>query len=173
MRRGETINSRARPGLWTALAAARALARAVVAAVAGLAVCLAAATVPAVAAQHPGGPAASHSRRAAGQHADAGRMNHRARWAHLAAGASHTCGIRTGGTLWCWGYNYSGQLGIGSHGIDAEQDRPRQVTGCATREYSHDPPAPPALSPARPPRPHPANAGPDPSTEPRESRVKA
>jgi len=35
-------------------------------------------------------------------------------WTSLAAGVSHTCGIRRDGTLWCWGYNGHGQLGIGS-----------------------------------------------------------
>lgn len=38
-------------------------------------------------------------------------------WADVAAGggafAGHTCGIRTDGTLWCWGADASGQLGLG------------------------------------------------------------
>src|SRR4051812_36162130 len=32
----------------------------------------------------------------------------------VAAGYAHTCSIRTPGTLWCWGGNYSGQLGDGT-----------------------------------------------------------
>lgn len=32
----------------------------------------------------------------------------------IAAGERHTCGILTGGTLLCWGYNWNGQLGDGS-----------------------------------------------------------
>jgi alpha-tubulin suppressor-like RCC1 family protein len=32
----------------------------------------------------------------------------------VATGASHTCAIKTDGTLWCWGLGASGQLGIGS-----------------------------------------------------------
>ena len=49
-------------------------------------------------------------------------------WASLTAGSFHTCATRTGGTLWCWGWNVFGQLGLGNH---TEQDRPRQVSGCA------------------------------------------
>ena len=35
-------------------------------------------------------------------------------WTRAAAGARHTCGIRTfeGGTVWCWGLAVDGQLGI-------------------------------------------------------------
>jgi alpha-tubulin suppressor-like RCC1 family protein len=32
-------------------------------------------------------------------------------WRQLAAGGSHTCGITTGGTAYCWGSNANGQLG--------------------------------------------------------------
>jgi len=35
-------------------------------------------------------------------------------WANVSTGDSHTCGVRTDGTLWCWGYNRLGQLGLGS-----------------------------------------------------------
>jgi alpha-tubulin suppressor-like RCC1 family protein len=42
-----------------------------------------------------------------------------------ALGYAHTCATRTGGTLWCWGYNVAGQLGLGG---DTDQDLPRQVT---------------------------------------------
>ena len=34
-------------------------------------------------------------------------------WASTSAGSSHTCGVRVEGSLWCWGYNEFGQLGIG------------------------------------------------------------
>ena len=90
----EILNSRARPALRAAPAAARVV---VFAAVAGLAVIVAA--TPALAAQHPGGTAASHARAGAtGRHTAAGRMSPGPRWAHVAAGSIHTCGIRTGGT---------------------------------------------------------------------------
>lgn len=40
-------------------------------------------------------------------------------WIRVAAGAEHTCGIRAGKTLWCWGGNDSAQLGIAREGPDA------------------------------------------------------
>lgn len=32
----------------------------------------------------------------------------------IGGGANHTCAVRTGGKLSCWGFNYSGQLGTGN-----------------------------------------------------------
>ncbi|MCB1395707.1 MAG: chromosome condensation regulator RCC1 [Rhodobacter sp.] len=32
----------------------------------------------------------------------------------LAAGGRHTCAVTESGALWCWGYNASGQLGVGT-----------------------------------------------------------
>ncbi len=32
----------------------------------------------------------------------------------IAAGEYHTCAIKPDGTVWCWGYNYEGQLGVGT-----------------------------------------------------------
>lgn len=34
-------------------------------------------------------------------------------WATVAAGQNHTCAIRADGSLWCWGDNPDGQLGLG------------------------------------------------------------
>jgi alpha-tubulin suppressor-like RCC1 family protein len=52
-------------------------------------------------------------------------------WQSLSAGESHTCGIQTAGsgsastsTLWCWGANNFGQLGVGSF---EEIHEPEQV----------------------------------------------
>lgn len=35
-------------------------------------------------------------------------------WGSVSAGPSHTCALRTDASLWCWGYNDHGQLGLGS-----------------------------------------------------------
>jgi uncharacterized protein YjdB len=37
-----------------------------------------------------------------------------ANWASVSAGSSHTVAIKTDGTLWAWGDNFSGQLGDGT-----------------------------------------------------------
>jgi alpha-tubulin suppressor-like RCC1 family protein len=70
----------------------------------------------------------------------AARASSAALWIHVAAGGGHTCGIRMGNTVWCWGDNQSGQLGTGPTG---NQDRPQQITYPTTRwasitaGYSH------------------------------------
>lgn len=35
-------------------------------------------------------------------------------WTEVVASRSHTCGIRGGGSLWCWGLNSNGELGDGT-----------------------------------------------------------
>ena len=119
MIRGGILNSRAGRA-WPA--AARALAGAL----AALGVAVAAAGAPALASQRSGGPAASHAPEGAtGPRPAAGRMSPGDPWAHVAAGGDASCGIRTDGTLWCWGAGSWGQLGRGSL---TDQDQPRQVT---------------------------------------------
>jgi alpha-tubulin suppressor-like RCC1 family protein len=36
-------------------------------------------------------------------------------WSVVAAGGTHSLGIRSDGSLWAWGWNHSGQLGIGDN----------------------------------------------------------
>ena len=38
-------------------------------------------------------------------------------WSALSGGSGHTCGVRTDGTLWCWGDNLQGQIGIGTFSV--------------------------------------------------------
>jgi alpha-tubulin suppressor-like RCC1 family protein len=45
-------------------------------------------------------------------------------WADVASGFSYTCGIRTDGSLWCWGDNGNGELGLGDK---TERDVPVRV----------------------------------------------
>ena len=35
-------------------------------------------------------------------------------WSSVSLGGEHACGTRANGTLWCWGSNIEGQLGIGT-----------------------------------------------------------
>jgi alpha-tubulin suppressor-like RCC1 family protein len=46
-------------------------------------------------------------------------------WVQVATRTTHTCGIRSDGTLWCWGKNDAGQLGDGSE--EASRLEPVQV----------------------------------------------
>lgn len=45
-------------------------------------------------------------------------------WSSVSVGQDHACGLRAGGTLWCWGRNADGQLGTGT---TTDQDSPVQV----------------------------------------------
>lgn len=78
---------------------------------------------------------------ASGQLGDARRINsttpiplavgfESSKWSRLSAGESHTCGISTGGSAYCWGENASGQLGNGAPGPDA--DTPTSAAGGLT-----------------------------------------
>jgi len=46
------------------------------------------------------------------------------KWSSVSAGFKHTCGIKTNGSLWCWGLNNVGQLGLGD---TTERHAPTQV----------------------------------------------
>ena len=47
----------------------------------------------------------------------------------MGTGATHTLAIKTDGTLWVWGRNYWGQLGINADGNGTEKSSPVQIPG--------------------------------------------
>jgi alpha-tubulin suppressor-like RCC1 family protein len=47
---------------------------------------------------------------------------------NVSAGADHTCAVKTDHTIWCWGNNLNGQLGIGTTDAAAHPN-PLQVPG--------------------------------------------
>ena len=51
----------------------------------------------------------------------------RSRWDAISGGELHACGIRLDHTLWCWGRNDHGELGVKLNLADWEADEPRQV----------------------------------------------
>ena len=55
------------------------------------------------------------------------RVGTESNWLQIAGGDSHTCALKTNGTLWCWGYNYYGQLGIGNSGSGSDKKIPTQA----------------------------------------------
>ncbi len=52
----------------------------------------------------------------------------RSGWASFGTGQGHTCGVGTDGTLWCWGRNTEGELGLG----DGQPLQVRDVTQVGT-----------------------------------------
>ncbi len=61
-------------------------------------------------------------------------------WAQISAGRAHTCGIKLDGTLWCWGRNVDGEVGVASPHLEIAT--PQQVDGstwsfiAATRRHT-------------------------------------
>jgi alpha-tubulin suppressor-like RCC1 family protein len=47
-------------------------------------------------------------------------------WCQVSAGVNHSLGVRTNGTLWAWGYNSFGQLGIN---VSSDRSSPVSVVG--------------------------------------------
>ena len=46
-------------------------------------------------------------------HSTPTRVGTATNWVAVVAGGYHSLGLRADGTLWAWGYNYYGQLGLG------------------------------------------------------------
>jgi hypothetical protein len=69
-------------------------------------------------------------------------------WGSVAAGGSHSLGIKSDGTLWAWGYNHDGQLGNGSISY---QPTPAQIIALITSYTVTPSPGPNgSLSPSTP-----------------------
>jgi alpha-tubulin suppressor-like RCC1 family protein len=47
---------------------------------------------------------------------------------NIALGGYHTCAVNDSKQLYCWGYNYGGQLGIGTSGTGADKSTPQLLT---------------------------------------------
>lgn len=47
---------------------------------------------------------------------------------HIALGNNHSCALSYQGTVWCWGWNQFGQVGMGQVGAEAFVTRPQQIT---------------------------------------------
>lgn len=53
-------------------------------------------------------------------------------WSDVVAGYGFTCARKTGGTLWCWGRNSVGQLGVGDAGDGTDRTVPTREASAAT-----------------------------------------
>ena len=54
-------------------------------------------------------------------------------WKQVSGGYFHTVAIKKDGTLWSWGYNYSGQLGLGYYAaLNKGNSSPIQISGGGT-----------------------------------------
>lgn len=53
-------------------------------------------------------------------------------WANISFGSGHAIAIKTNGTLWSWGDNFAGQLGLGTSGAANYKSSPNQVGALTT-----------------------------------------
>ncbi len=53
------------------------------------------------------------------------------KWSTVTVGFWHTCATRISGALWCWGYNFAGQVGDGT---TTDRHHPRRVGTAASWE---------------------------------------
>lgn len=55
----------------------------------------------------------------------------------VSAGRDYACRVKADTTLWCWGYNFQYQLGIGQQGFaDLDNATPQQVAGAGWRQVA-------------------------------------
>lgn len=54
----------------------------------------------------------------------------------LVGGDLHTCALTSDGTVWCWGYNFYGQLGKGDSGAGTDSSLPVAVSSLSGRAVS-------------------------------------
>jgi alpha-tubulin suppressor-like RCC1 family protein len=54
-------------------------------------------------------------------------------WKYVSSGAHHSLAIKADGTLWAWGYNYFGQLGVGDN---VNRSSPTQIDGSSWSKIS-------------------------------------
>ncbi len=57
-------------------------------------------------------------------------------WTKVSSGEAHTCGIDQGSDLYCWGYNYFGQLGNNESGEGKQEIEPVLVYASADGSFS-------------------------------------
>jgi len=57
-------------------------------------------------------------------------------WTAVSAGEAHTCGLDAGNNLYCWGYNYYGQIGNNLSGEGQQEETPVLVYASAGLNFS-------------------------------------
>ena len=62
-------------------------------------------------------------------------IDNKAGWKMISAGENFTCAIDSDSKLYCWGINYTGQLGLGDSGNYANKSSPRLVSSTITWNY--------------------------------------
>ena len=96
-------------------------------------------------------------------------------WLALSAGLNHTCGMQTGGALFCWGNGRAGALGTGTETMEEAPTLVDSTTGqmlpWGVPINAAIPPSPRPPSGPRPPRMSPPPPPPPPSPPPSSSSV--
>jgi alpha-tubulin suppressor-like RCC1 family protein len=53
-------------------------------------------------------------------------------WLKTSAGGEFSLAVKTDGTLWSWGYNFRGQLGLSTYGGGTNKSSPSQIGSLTT-----------------------------------------